>query len=279
MINIKYDREENSLRVELQRFTYFKPDELPLLVEYNRAISGLIQWSSPLPEGTWCVWNGGENLNDVVITTANGKHVMTRKFNVELDGDHIEKLLYMYIKNLDHRPKGMVIGSHDGTFGHWTIPVFEGLSDAIIIDGSAPQFEEVKKNYAHLDNLKFYNEIVTVAGGEVDWMMGGSGFTDTIYKPVINIFLSDDQISHTTRQSIGINELLEREGCEELDWLHLDVEGIDGDLILALKYRPTVIIFETMHINQQQMSKLLDWFQDNDYNMFNDGSNAICIKK
>jgi hypothetical protein len=48
---------------------------------------------------------------------------------------------------------------------------------------------------------------------------------------------------------------------------------------LALKYRPTVIIFETMHINQQQMSKLLDWFQDNDYNMFNDGSNAIGIKK
>lgn len=279
MINIKYDRGENSLSVELQRFTYFKPEELPLTVEFRATINGTKQWDSLLPEGTWCLWNGGETLNDVVITTANGDLVMTRKFNVELDGDHIEKLMYMYIKNLDHTPKGMVIGSHNGTFGHWTFPVFQGLSDAIIIDGSAPQFEEVKKNYAHLDNLKFYNEIVTVAGGEVDWMMGGSGFTDTIYKPVINIFLSDEEISHTTRQSIGINELLEREGCEELDWLHLDVEGIDGDLILALKYRPKMIIFETMHINKQQMSQLLDWFQDNGYDMFNDGSNAIGIKK
>jgi hypothetical protein len=277
MITVKYDRLTNQTTVELARFSIFEKADLPLVAEFRKTIDGSLGWSHELDEGIWVSWNGGETQYDVVLKTAKGFTAMHWKFDVELNGDQIEKTLYYFIKNLEHRPKGLVIGSHDGLFGHWVFPVIKDMSDVVIVDGSLPQFEKVKTNYSHLTNVKFINEIVTTDGSDVDWMQGGEGFTDTIYKPVILDFIKDEEITHTARHSIAINDLIKDSG-ENLDWLHLDVEGIDGDLIMAMKYEPTVIIFETMHIDQNKYAGVLDWFQDRNYKLFNDGSNAMAIK-
>lgn len=278
MIDITYDRLANQTRVELKHFSIFKKRELPLTAEFRRTIDGLLSWSAELSEGTWATWSGGETQYDVVIKTAEDKTILIWKFDVERDGDLIEKALFQFIKNLPTRPSGMVIGSHNGIFGHWVFPVVKNMSDVVIVDGSEPQFMEVVKNYSHIHSAKFINHIITVDGGKVDWMEGGDGFTDTICKPVIANFIAEDQIKHTERTSTSINELFEGYG-PHFDWLHLDVEGLDADLILALKYEPTVIIFETMHIPSVKYSTLLDWFQEKGYRLFNDGSNAMAIKK
>lgn len=277
MIDVKYDREENKITVELNRFSIFKPYELPLVVEFRKTIDRSLSWMTPLSSGSWVSWKGGEILNDVVVNTADGKRVMNWQFNVKDHGDLLEKMFYYFIKGLPYRSKGLILGSHDGTFGHWVLPVFNDEADVVIVDGSKPQFEAVKKNYAHLSHATFINEIVTVDGSDVDWMEGGEGFTDTVRKDVISNFIPDDQIKHSARSSIAINDLIEQNGGD-FDWIHFDVEGLDGDLILALKLRPALMIFETMHINSIQYSELLDWMQENDYRLYNDGFNAIAIK-
>lgn len=278
MLNVKYDRSKNETVVELQKFTTFKPEELPLIAEFRKTIGSVLSWMSPIPEGTWASWKGGETPYDVIINTAQGKRVMHWKFNVEEHGDQLEKTFYHFIKNLPYRSRGLIVGSHDGTFGHWVFPVFKDEADVVIVDGSKPQFEAVKKNYAHLSNAKFINEIVTPDGADVDWMEGGEGFTDTVRKDVIAHFIPNDEIKHTNRKSISINGLIEQNGGH-FDWIHFDVEGLDADLILALKYEPLLMIFETMHIGTTQYSAVLDWMQDHNYKLFNDGSNAIAIKK
>ena len=278
MIDITYDRDANQTRVELKHFTIFKKNELPLTAQFKRTIDGLVGWSAELEEGTWATWSGGETQYDVVIKTADGSPILYWKFDVERDGDLIEKAFFQFIKNSPTRCKGMVIGSHNGLFGHWVFPVVKNMSDVVIVDGSEPQFMEVVNNYSHIRNAKFINEIITVDGADVDWMEGGEGFTDTICKSVITKHVEEDKIKHTERSSTSINELFEKEG-PHFDWLHLDVEGLDADLILALKYEPTVIIFETMHIPSVKYSALLDWFQEKGYKLFNDGFNAMAIKK
>lgn len=278
MLNVKYDRLKNETIVELQRFTMFKPEELPLIAEFRKSIDGVLSWMSPVPEGTWASWTGGETMYDVFINTAQGKRVMHWKFDVREHGDQLEKTFYHFIRNLPYRSRGLVLGSHDGTFGHWVFPVFNDEADVVIVDGSEKQFEAVKKNYAHLSNAKFVNEIVTTDGADVDWLQGGEGFTDTVRKDVIAHFIEDDKIKHTQRSSIAINDLIEQNGGY-FDWIHFDVEGLDADLILSLKYEPLLMIFETMHIPSTQYSELLDWMQEHNYKLFNDGYNAIAIKK
>jgi hypothetical protein len=278
MINIKYDRLKNETAVSLENFTIFKKDELPLTVDFTEVVTGRSGWSTVVGAGMWASWKGGEVQHDVTLRTAKGRIVHKHKFDVELNGDQIEKTLWHFLKYLDHSPKGLVIGSHDGTFGHWVFPVISGLTDVVIVEGSAKQYAALRKNYESLPKVKFIYKIVTTDGRPVDWFEGGAGFTDTIYKPVISIFLKDEEIKTSQRKSVSINDLIKKE-CHDLDWLHLDVEGIDGDLILALEYRPKLIIFEAAHIDQQQYSELLDWFENNQYELFNDGFNAIAIKK
>lgn len=278
MINIKYDRLQNETIIELEKFSCLMASDLPLTVEFRKMIDGYLAWTCELYPGSWSSWRGAEVPYNITVKKADGSIFFEKKFDVELQGNIIEKTLWHFIMNLPNRAKGLVIGSHDGTFGHWVYPVINGLTDVTLVDGSSAQFSYAKKNYGHLSSVNFIEQIITTDGSDVEWYEGGDGFTDTIYKPVINIFLEDDKVTKTHRSSISINDLVDQVGGN-LDWLHLDVEGIDDDLILALKCRPTVIIYETMHLNNNKKFALLDWFQENEYNLLEFDGNAMAIKK
>jgi hypothetical protein len=58
----------------------------------------------------------------------------------------------------------------------------------------------------------------------------------------------------------------------------LDVEGIDGDLILCLEQRPNVIIYESMNLSQEMVDKLDEWFNINQYITITDNGNTIAKK-
>jgi hypothetical protein len=64
----------------------------------------------------------------------------------------------------------------------------------------------------------------------------------------------------------------------EYDWLHLDVEGIDGDLILCLEQKPNIIIYESMNLSQEMNDKLNYWFLTNDYITLTENGNTIAKK-
>ena len=65
---------------------------------------------------------------------------------------------------------------------------------------------------------------------------------------------------------------------DNYDWLHLDVEGIDGDLILCLEQRPNVIIYESMNLSQEMNDKLNEWFTSNQYLTLTENGNTIAKK-
>jgi hypothetical protein len=143
----------------------------------------------------------------------------------------------------------------------------EDLCDVVMVDGGSEQLEKAKLNYSHLTTCKFINEIITPDGKNVNWYNGGEGYTDTINKSVILKFLKDDEIKGKKRTSVSINDLIEQNG-EVFDWLYLDTEGIDADLILSLKYFPEIIIFEPDHMSSETIIKLEEWFEMNNYSLF-----------
>jgi len=103
---------------------------------------------------------------------------------------------------------------------------------------------------------------------------GGEGYTDTIDKKVISKFLKEDEIKSYT--SVSINDIF-KQNDENFNWLYLDAEGADADLILSLKYYPDLIIFEPDHINNDKHVELIDWFHINNYKIFKE-DDYIAIK-
>lgn len=278
MINITYNRKSNTTKVELKNLNAVK-NHLPLKIQFKNIITDEIHYETELLDYHWAEWCGAELITDVLVYSSNGKLLHTHKWDVTVDGDEIEKILWFYLKSRQLEgieSNGLVIGSHDGRNGHWIYSVRNQVSKATLVDGSEKQFSDLCNNYKKYSNTKQLNTIVTTDGKDVVWYTGGEGYTDTVVPSLINVWLDSSQISKSSKSSISINDLMNK---EHYDWLHLDVEGIDGDLILALENKPNIIIYESMNLDQIMETKLNLWFLENSYVVIEDNGNTIAIKK
>jgi len=278
MINITYNRKNNLTRVELNDLTLIK-NHLPLKIQFKNIVSNEIHYETELKDYHWAEWRDAEQITDVLIYSSTGKLIYEYKWNPNIDGDIHEKMLWYYLKGRQLqglKSNGLVIGAHDGRNGHWIYPVKENLTNATLVDGSEKQFQNLKENYFDSLNTEFKNTIVTTDGSDVEWYQGGEGYTDTIIPSVINEWLNPSEITKTYRKSISINELLKE---QNYDWLHLDVEGLDGDLILALESRPNLIIYEDENLDIITKTKLDIWFLANSYETIKHTCNVLAIKK
>ena len=278
MINVTYNRDKNSTRVELSNLSAVR-EHLPIQVQFKNIITGDVEYEAHLTDNSWAEWCGAELITDVVFWSSKGNLLHHHKWDVTVDGDEIEKMLWYYIMarhTNGQMSKGLVIGSHDGRNGHWIYPVKAMFTDALLVDGSEMQFKELSKTYKNFPNVKLKNSIITTDGENVEWYTGGEGYTDTVVPDLIKSWLDESKITKTSRTSIAINDLMKD---QNYDWLHLDVEGIDGDLILCLDHKPNVIIYESMNLDQLMQAKLNLWFIQNSYTAIECRGNTIAIKK
>jgi hypothetical protein len=277
MIDFKYDRYTNTTSVSVNDMTQIS-NNLPLTLKLKNIITGEIHYQVDLNPSAWAVWSGAELITNILIYDSTGELIFEKKWDVSEYGDLVEKDLWYYLKgrkNKGLKSNGLVIGTHDGRNGHWIYPIKYGLSTATLVDGSDNQYIELMKNYYNNPFVKTKNLIVTTDGSDVEWYQGGEGYTDTVVKELIESWINDGTITKSQRKSVSINQLMSE---QEYDWLHLDVEGIDGDLILCLEQRPNVIIYESMNLPQEMNDKLTEWFTTNKYVTITDNGNTIAKK-
>lgn len=279
MIRVEYTRHDNTTKVLVDDLTPLLQGQNEVKVVFKNIVTDEVHYEATLSSYSWATWCGAELITDVLFYTLDGQLLCTHKWDILRDGDDIEKSLWIYLNNRKERglkSNGLVIGSHDGRNGHWIYSVKDELTTATLIDGSERQFGELTKNYRNKKGLKFMNEIVTVNGGEVTWYQGGEGYTDTVKLDLIQDWLSDDQITQKTATSISFVDLIE---SNDFDWIHLDVEGIDGDLILSLKKLPNVIIYESMNLDPVMSNKLNSFFTLYDYKVLECNGNTMATRK
>jgi len=277
MIDFKYDRYTNTTSVSVNDMTQIS-NNLPLTLKLKNIITGEIHYQVDLNPSAWAVWSGAELITDILIYDSTGELIFEKKWDVSEYGDLVEKDLWYYLKgrkNKGLKSNGLVIGTHDGRNGHWIYPIKYGLSTATLVDGSDNQYVELMRNYYNNPFVETKNLIVTTDGSDVEWYQGGEGYTDTVVKELIESWINDGTITKSQRKSVSINQLMSE---QEYDWLHLDVEGIDGDLILCLEQRPNVIIYESMNLPQEMNDKLTEWFTTNKYVTITDNGNTIAKK-
>jgi len=279
MINLERNNENNSLKVELSEIasTIFK-NKLPFKCIFTDFVSGHGCWSHTLNSGTWVLWNGADKPFDLKIIDNTNKVIFEKKFNFEYLTD-LEKIFNVFI-NMNPNSKGIVIGSHDGSFGHWVLPVKKNMTNCILIEGSQNQFKKLEYNYRESENCILLNEIITTNGEDVIWFTGGEGFTDSVEKTTLNLFLNEKEIKSEPRKTKCLNELIEHYEYQNFDWLHTDVEGYDDKLIMSLKYFPKLIIFENFHVKRMGNYENLESFLiSKDYEIIDFDSDTLAIRK
>lgn len=279
MINIDYSNKQ--IKITTGKISkLFDSTELPLRVEIRKKVSKELWWSTRLADDMWASYPNNE-INDVIILTNEGKIVYEHEWDVMKHGSIFYKTLYLYCQKIftsGRKPNGLAIGTHDGEFGEWVPVALDRLSDIVMVEGSIKQYTKLQKNFSNYKYEMIY-EIITPDGGEVEFFEGGEGYTNSVVESVIRSW-EIEEINSSKRNSISLNELIESKFDGKIDWIHMDVEGLDSKLIMSIKdeYSPKLIIFEDNNYNTEQREEIYDYLKNKNYHLHSENGNCMAIK-
>ena len=268
MIDIQYNHPD--IRVETKQVSMLY--NLPLTLNIKSHVSKKIVWDCKLEDNYWATY-ANDSIFDIEIKDANNNTIIYREFNILEDGSYLDKALYLYCSTLNN-PKGLAIGTHDGEFGEWVIPVLEGKTQAVLVEASSPQFEKLTSNYNKTLSVQLIQTLVTTDGSKVEFFEGGKGYTNSVKENVIRSW-ETEEISSNLRKSISINDLINQVSSDKkLDWLHLDIEGYDAEILKAVNVDllPNFIIFEHNNLSMEDKLRLENYLIDLGYYLNRDDS-------
>ena len=251
-------------------------NNLPLKFKIKKVISKEIVWETQLNSFMWAEF-GTNEINDVVVEDSLGNFVYQYHWDVIQHGSIFYKSLWLYCKSLINRgvkPRGIVVGTHDGEFGEWVPLVRNFMSDMLLVEASQKQFDKLYQNFIGKTGITFLNDLITTDGSDVEFFEGGAGYTNTVVERVIRHW-ETEEVHSSKRTSTSFNSLIESYG--KVDWLHLDVEGLDAKLLMSLKdeHIPNFIIFEDYNLDPEEFSRVSNFFKDRGFKLHSEA--GICM--
>jgi FkbM family methyltransferase len=280
MINVIYNSE--GIKVTVGEVSKYNKN-LPLRLKIKKHVSGEVQWATNLND-TWFATFPNTEMYDVEITDNKGNIIYIKKWDVMEHGNHFYKSLWLYNKSIISNgkfPKGLVIGTHDGEFGEWVPIAMKRESKIVLVEASDKQFNRLKNNYKNNSLVSPIQNLITTNGGEVEFFEGGEGYTNSVVEGVIRSW-EKEEIKSTKRSSISITDLILNECDGQIDWLHLDVEGLDAELIMSIDETkvqlPNFIIFEDHNLSIDKKNEIYSWFHNKGYKTYSDGGICEAVK-
>lgn len=249
---------------------------LPLKFKIKKVISKEIVWETSLYSFMWAEF-GTNEINDVVVEDSLGNFVYQYHWDVIQHGSIFYKSLWLYCKSLINngiKPRGVVVGTHDGEFGEWVPLVRNFMSDMLLVEASQKQFDKLHQNFMGKSGITFLNDLITTDGSDVEFFEGGAGYTNTVVERVIRHW-ETEEVHSSKRTSTSFNSLID--GYGKVDWLHLDVEGLDAKLLMSLKEEniPNFIIFEDYNLDPEEFNRVSNFFRDKGFKLHSEG--GICM--
>lgn len=281
MIDIVYNSE--GIKVSVNEISKYNSN-LPIKLTIRKHVSGEEQWSTQLND-FWFGTFPNTEMFDVELSDSKGQIIYTKKWDVMEHGNHFYKSLWLYNKKIisDGKiPTGLVIGTHDGEFGEWVPIALKREAKMVLVEASNHQFRNLLKNYHNNSMITCVQNLVTPDGKDVTFFEGGAGYTNTVVEKVIRHWETED-IHTTTRSSISITNLIQEYLNGEIDWLHLDVEGLDAKLIMSIDETkiklPNFIIFEDFNLSSEEKNEIYGYLHIRGYVTKSDGGICEAIRK
>ena len=256
------------------------PYEFPLLFQVVSNVDKSIVYESQMFPGCWAS-SGLPDDTTAYIKDKNYNTIAKWEYEALLHGDICAKLFMCWCLN-NKGAKGIAIGTHDGTSGEWVSPLRKGLVDAFLVEASDTQYAGLEKNYRNFDRCKTIKRLITPDGKDCEFFESGDGVSNSVFKSHVENHKTGD-LKITYKKSTSLNDLILECGLkDDLKWLHLDVEGLDSNLILSLDKEivnlPEIIIYESLNLSVGEKKKTIEWLEENGYSCKECGWNTIAHK-
>ena len=266
------------ITVDYNTSTYYDEKQFPLHLIY-KTLMGEVAWSVDLFPGWFSEYSLISNTTIEIIDSL-GNKLFEWRWDPFIHGDYAHQ--YFEIWALNNRgSNGIAIGTHNGMTGEWVGPVNKGLLKSTLVEASNIQFKDLVKYYKDKKWINCIQSLITTDGNDIIFYEGGNGFTNSLSKDIIEKHISIEEITTTIKSSKSINDLIiESSERGKVKWLHIDVEGMDGELIYAINddLLPELLLFESLHMENEYYDNLCSYLTNKGYSITKSGWNTICIK-
>lgn len=256
---------------------FLKNEQFPLTLTHKKF--NKVVWALDLYPN-WFSHYVDNSYTTINIVDSFGNNIFNWSWDVNLHGDFCHRF-FEHWSNQNKGSNGIAIGTHDGTSGEWVGPVINNKLRATLVEASETQYNELLSLYKGYPWVVLKNKLVTTDGGDYTFYEGGLGLTNSLHIDLIEKYVDKKDIIGQKKSSISINELIDEASINgEVKWIHMDVEGIDGELIYSIddKKLPEVLIFESLNMTEDYKLKLFDYLRHKEYNLVSSGYNTVCFR-
>lgn len=251
----------------------------PLFVTF-KTLSGNVLWSSKLNSNMFTRYGAISNSTMSVVDNV-GNTLTKWVWDPIQHGDLSHKIFKLWAIN-NRGSNGIAVGTHNGMSGEWVNPVVNGELKATLVEPSDTQYKELYSFYNKMGWVSLIKEIITKDGKDVTFYEGGDGFTNSIDKKITEEHVNGSELIEIHTSSKSINDLIIESNSNGLvKWIHIDVEGLDGELVYAIKddLLPELLIFESLHMSDDYKVNISSYLRNKGYDVQHSGWNTICIRK
>lgn len=255
--------------------------EFPLSFVVRDWISGEISYQSEL-WGNWWSFYETYSFKNIYVYTKSGKLLKEFTFRPDFDGGDIEEFFNIWVKSKS-RSNGLVLGAGTGRWGEWLLPVFNNECFVVLVEGDPINQEILLKTHKDRKNVKIENCVVSSTNGLVDFWIAPFNMVSSMDKKVVEKFFPGVDISPITVPSFSINSIIDKHFNNDLDWIRIDIEGSDHDVIMSIRpdilIRLKMMVYENMNITSEQIFQINERLKNHGFNDFlNFGIDTICLK-
>lgn len=211
---------------------------------------------------------------------------------------NMARTLESYDLQKGHQVHFVQIGSNDGLQGDPLHPFIVSHNwKGILAEPQPPLFEKLVNNYAaSRERLFFENIAVSRAPGYFpfyfvdpdnkdlpEWLSQLSSFNrEVILKHADYYPRIADHIKVINIKTDSFDKMLERNGMENVDLIHIDTEGHDFEILKSIdldKYKPEIIIYEQKHLAKAEARESVRYLRKKGFRVRLSKSDCIAIRK
>lgn len=186
------------------------------------------------------------------------------------------------------------IGGYDGLSFDHLFSYFKHIHpNGIILEPIPSYFSQLKSNSSNYpdisllnyaihtsnDKMKMYKIKDEMTGKFPDWIKGCAGFSKS---QLTRHGVLEEQIETLEVPCLSINSVFKQlENGKSLDYLQVDCEGYDGQIMLDLDlgiYKPKVIKFEHINLDYNELKDVRTKLRKHGYILMNEGTDTIGIR-
>lgn len=285
MINLEYKPSHDNhyeglmtVALDVNCSEYYSPDQFPLRL-IHKTLSGEILWHVDLYPGHWSQYSMLTYTSLEVIDNQ-GNKLIDWKWDPFVHGDFAHQMFEIWSLN-NRGANGIAVGTHNGMTGEWVGPINKGLIRGTLVEASGIQFRDLCKYYNGITWVRLKEELITPDGESVTFYEGGEGWTNSIVKESIEKYVESENIKSSERTSVSINNLIEEESKEGgIEWIHLDVEGLDDKLILSIRedLLPKILVYENENIGDKSNNLVKEYLESKNYIVRFSNRNVIAYR-